>query len=153
VTNGIPLGCPLFLPVDTVNCVQTLKVGEASGSAEPGARIHCTTNGGSTWQRTYFEPSVPGKSAFNMMGIEFMTPVEAWACGGEQHPLSTYPLFLYTADAGQTWTKATPNTDLKGSICLGIDMISKGVGYAAVDTLLTQTAGVAKYSGDARCSL
>jgi hypothetical protein len=25
VTNGIPLGCPLFLPVDTVNCVQTLK--------------------------------------------------------------------------------------------------------------------------------
>jgi hypothetical protein len=26
VTNGIPLGCPLFLPVHTVNCVQTLKV-------------------------------------------------------------------------------------------------------------------------------
>jgi hypothetical protein len=26
VTNGIPLGCPLLLPVHTVNCVQTLKV-------------------------------------------------------------------------------------------------------------------------------
>jgi hypothetical protein len=26
VTNGIPLGSSLFLPVDTVNCVQTLKV-------------------------------------------------------------------------------------------------------------------------------
>jgi hypothetical protein len=26
VTNDIPLGCPLFLPVHTVNCVQTLKV-------------------------------------------------------------------------------------------------------------------------------
>jgi hypothetical protein len=25
VTNGIPLGCPLFLPFHTVNCVQTLK--------------------------------------------------------------------------------------------------------------------------------
>jgi hypothetical protein len=25
VSNGIPLGCPLFLPVHTVNCVQTLK--------------------------------------------------------------------------------------------------------------------------------
>jgi predicted RNA binding protein YcfA (HicA-like mRNA interferase family) len=25
VTNGIPLGRPLLLPVDTVNCVQTLK--------------------------------------------------------------------------------------------------------------------------------
>jgi hypothetical protein len=27
VTNGIPLRCPLFLPVHTVNCVKTLKVG------------------------------------------------------------------------------------------------------------------------------
>jgi hypothetical protein len=27
VTNGIPLGCPLLLPVDTVNFVQTLKSG------------------------------------------------------------------------------------------------------------------------------
>jgi hypothetical protein len=27
VTNGIPLGRPLFLPVHTVNCVQTLIVG------------------------------------------------------------------------------------------------------------------------------
>jgi hypothetical protein len=26
VTNGIPLGCPRFLPLHTVNCVQTLKV-------------------------------------------------------------------------------------------------------------------------------
>jgi hypothetical protein len=25
VTNGIPLGCPFFLPLHTVNCVQTLK--------------------------------------------------------------------------------------------------------------------------------
>jgi hypothetical protein len=25
VTNGIPLGCSLLLPVDTVKCVQTLK--------------------------------------------------------------------------------------------------------------------------------
>jgi hypothetical protein len=28
VTNGIPLGCLLMLPVDTVNCVQTLKAGQ-----------------------------------------------------------------------------------------------------------------------------
>jgi hypothetical protein len=25
VTNGIPLGCPIFLPVHPVNCIQTLK--------------------------------------------------------------------------------------------------------------------------------
>jgi hypothetical protein len=29
VTNGIPLGCSLILPVRTVNCVQTLKAGRA----------------------------------------------------------------------------------------------------------------------------
>jgi hypothetical protein len=32
--NSIPLGCPLFLPVHTVNCVQTLK---ASTSGHPMA--------------------------------------------------------------------------------------------------------------------
>ena len=43
VTNGIPLGCSLFLPVHTVNCIQTLKakvIGEAA--SEPprdGQRI------------------------------------------------------------------------------------------------------------------
>jgi hypothetical protein len=31
VANSIPLGCPLFLPVHTVNCVQTLKVEAAGG--------------------------------------------------------------------------------------------------------------------------
>jgi hypothetical protein len=28
-TNGIPLGCSLLLPVDTVDSVQTLKVGRS----------------------------------------------------------------------------------------------------------------------------
>jgi hypothetical protein len=29
VTNGIPLGSSLLLPVDTVNCIQTLKALDA----------------------------------------------------------------------------------------------------------------------------
>lgn len=132
-------------PSDPSHCCA---VGDASGSSSSGGRIHCTTNGGQSWQRTYFAPNVPGKSAFNMMGIEFMTSKEAWACGGEQHPLSTKPLFLYTNDAGQTWTKATPNADLAGGICLGLDMIDATTGYAAIDNVLKQQAGVAKFSGD-----
>jgi hypothetical protein len=32
VTNGIPLGCSLFLPVHTVNCVQTLKARKDLGA-------------------------------------------------------------------------------------------------------------------------
>jgi hypothetical protein len=34
VTNGIPLGSPLLLPVHTVICVQTLKDLAAYGSAQ-----------------------------------------------------------------------------------------------------------------------
>jgi hypothetical protein len=34
VTNGIPLGWPLFLPVHTVNCVQTLKVEELTSNED-----------------------------------------------------------------------------------------------------------------------
>jgi hypothetical protein len=33
VTNGIPLGCSLLLPVDTVNSVQTLKAAEVGMTA------------------------------------------------------------------------------------------------------------------------
>jgi hypothetical protein len=32
VTNGIPLWCPLFLPVHTVNSVQTLKARRSAAS-------------------------------------------------------------------------------------------------------------------------
>jgi hypothetical protein len=34
VTNGIPLGCLRFLPVDAVNCVQTLKVLGSQGKQQ-----------------------------------------------------------------------------------------------------------------------
>jgi hypothetical protein len=37
VTNGIPPGCPRFLPVHTVNSVQTLKA--TSGSGTEGAAL------------------------------------------------------------------------------------------------------------------
>jgi hypothetical protein len=35
VTNGIPLGCSLLLPVDAVNCVQTLKAYAAAVKLAP----------------------------------------------------------------------------------------------------------------------
>jgi hypothetical protein len=43
VTNGTPLGCPLLLPVGTVNCVQTLKAGVLSKSAAVCMRLHSPT--------------------------------------------------------------------------------------------------------------
>jgi hypothetical protein len=40
VTNAIPLGCPLFLPVHTANSVQTLKVQCAGAAAAPSGQQH-----------------------------------------------------------------------------------------------------------------
>jgi hypothetical protein len=40
VTNGIPLGCSLLLPVHTVNCVQTLKV-KLMQQSKTTTRNHC----------------------------------------------------------------------------------------------------------------
>jgi hypothetical protein len=45
VTNGIPLGSSLFIPVDTLNCVQTLKVGAIGMAASGGSAavsVHCS---------------------------------------------------------------------------------------------------------------
>jgi hypothetical protein len=39
MTNGIPLGCPLFLPVHTVNCVQILKVCSTRPPTRSQARV------------------------------------------------------------------------------------------------------------------
>jgi hypothetical protein len=39
VTNRIPLECSLFLPVDAVNCVQTLKVKNSEKVKGAGAAV------------------------------------------------------------------------------------------------------------------
>jgi hypothetical protein len=56
VTNGIPLGCSLLLPVGTVNCVATLKGVRPGGtapltmdSATPLMTSH-NTEGREAWQ-------------------------------------------------------------------------------------------------------
>ena len=40
VTNGIPLGCPRFLPVHTVNCVQTLKAKTGSSAVVEATKMY-----------------------------------------------------------------------------------------------------------------
>jgi hypothetical protein len=49
VTNGIPLGCPLILPVGTVNCVQPLKVSTKHGGLIAGVGVPDNPHG-STYQ-------------------------------------------------------------------------------------------------------
>jgi hypothetical protein len=55
VTNGIPLGCSLFLPVHTVNCVQTQKVRLAAESRQ-------------CWQWLWVKPCLPFRPRYGALG-------------------------------------------------------------------------------------
>jgi hypothetical protein len=48
VTNGIPLGSPLLLPVDTVNCVATRKAKSIGSSANPTSWVRWLVHGTSS---------------------------------------------------------------------------------------------------------
>eukprot|EP00039_Didymoeca_costata_P017967 m.331551 g.331551 ORF g.331551 m.331551 type:complete len:417 (-) comp16753_c0_seq1:51-1301(-) len=126
----------------TTNCCAAAEAGNESPAA--GAYIYCTFDG-STFQEVYSSPSVPGKESFSLMGLEFVSPSEAWACGTEFKQFGVHPLYVHTVDGGKTWTQVEANPDTRGYACLGLDMISPTVGYAAVDNVGRQQAGVAKF--------
>jgi hypothetical protein len=72
VTNGIPLGCPLFLPVDTVNSVQTLKDGSSQNF--------------STFERPHLVFNAEGVPTHTVHGA---SPV--WDQYGDHHPCEVCP--------------------------------------------------------------
>jgi len=119
-------------------------VGEASDTAESGARIHCTSDGGKTWTRTFWAPST-SKIHFSLIEIRFSSDTEAWAVGGEMTQFSPNAWFIHTTDGGKTWT--ADSTILRGYYALGVSMVNANIGYAAVDNLITQESGIAKYGG------
>ena len=52
--------------------------------------------------------------------------------------------FVETLDGGKTWNPLTHQ--IFGYYALGLDVVNDKLAYAAVDNLLTQTSGVAKYT-------
>jgi len=127
-------------PSDPKTCCA---VGEASGSADAGARIYCTYDGGESWNRTAYYPSTSSKG-YSLIDIRFASDTEAWAIGGELESVAPAAWFLHSTDNGKTWSfKQNP---ILGWYALALDMVSGSVGYAAVDNLITQSSGIAKYS-------
>jgi len=110
------------------------------------AHILCTTDG-ENWKETWTGTGTAGKQVYTMMGLEFVSGTEAWACGGTIG-VPVEPVFLHTLDGGATWTPSKPDRDLIGNVCLALDMLASadGVGYAAMDNVGRQQASVAKYS-------
>ena len=111
---------------------------ECGNGAAAGGYIVCTTDGGKSWKETWHEMSTPGKQSISLMGLEYSSPTEAWACGGIIKQFSMMPLFLHSTDAGATWEQVPGHPDTKNHICLGIDMLTPTDGYAALDDVTTQ---------------
>jgi photosystem II stability/assembly factor-like uncharacterized protein len=83
-------------------------VGEAdSDSPVPGARIHCTQDGGNTWTQTFFQAGT-SSSGYSLMEIRYATDNDVWAVGGELGEFSASAWFLYSGDGGSTWSHGVP---------------------------------------------
>ena len=55
-------------------------VGESDDGAAPGARIHCTFDGGKSWNRTFWAPATPSLG-FSLMDIAYASDTDVWAAG------------------------------------------------------------------------
>jgi len=111
-------------------------VGEADQGAEPGTRIHCTTDG-KTFTRTFYQAG----GQYSMLDISIVpgSTGEGWAVGGilTDSPEAT---FYHTTNFGASWTL---NSTISGSYAAAIDCVDAGHCWAPTLQPLFQTAGVA----------
>jgi len=119
-------------------------VGEGfQDSTVPGARIHCTMDGGSSWNQTYFMAGNSTKQ-FSLMEIRFTTNNDVWALGSELGEVMPTTWFLSSADGGKTWTKDP--TSLPGYSPLGLSFVDPTHAWAALDNVITQESAIAAYN-------
>lgn len=119
-------------------------VGEAdSDSPQSGARIHCTQDGGSTWNRTFYAPGTASEG-FSLMEIAYATDLDVWALGGELSSIFPSAWFLYSSDGGVTWSHGTP--PMQGYMSLGLSFPDAAHAWAALDNVLTQESAIAVYA-------
>jgi len=133
-------------PSDPTHCCA---VGEGfsqppNPSTEPGARIHCTRDGGQTWNRTYWAPET-ASGAFSLMEIRFANSTDVWVAGSK---IGNFPsaMWVHSSDGGKTWTTDTP-AHLLGTAAMSISMVSPSIGYSSLINSITQQSDIAKYGG------
>lgn len=116
-------------------------VGESADGPDAGARIYCTWDG-ETFNQTFNAPYTQSKG-YSLIDIRFANETFAWAVGGVLNVFAPNAWFVVTTDGGRTWDAETHT--LPGYYALGLDVVNEKVAYAAVDNLITQSSGVAKY--------
>lgn len=138
-------------PTDPKHCCA---VGEASDSPErvcqcsmrrshrpQGSRIYCTTDG-EKWERMVYYNGTSSEG-YSLMEIRFVSDKEIWAVGGTLTVVAPAGWFLHSLDGGKTWNHAAAT--LLGRIALSLSLVDNRTAYTAVDDVVTQTSGVAKY--------
>ncbi|EGD79233.1 hypothetical protein PTSG_09954 [Salpingoeca rosetta] len=125
-------------PSDPNHCCA---VGESADGADAGARIYCTFDG-QNFNRTFYAPYTQAKG-YSLIDFRFANETFGWAVGGTLNAIAPSAWFVVTNDGGRTWDAQTHT--IPGYYALGLDVVSEKVAYAAVDNLITQTSGVAKY--------
>jgi len=119
-------------------------VGEADNdSPAPGARVHCTQDGGSTWTRTFYAPG-NSTTGFSLIEIRFLSDKEGWAVGGVLNAIYPSSWFIKTLDGGQTWT-ADP-TVLPGYYAMGLSNVDDTHAWSSLLNPLTQESSIAEYN-------
>ena len=116
-------------------------VGESADGPAAGAYIYCTFDG-HNFNRTFAAPYTSSKG-FSLLDVRFANETFAWAVGGTLNAIAPSAWFVVSEDGGRTWD-AEKHT-IPGYYALGLDVVSDKIAYAAVDNLITQTSGVAKY--------
>jgi len=119
-------------------------VGEADNdSPVPGARIHCTTDGGATWTRNFYNAG-NSTTEFSLIEIRFTTDNDGWAVGGVLNAIFPSTWFLYTNDGGKTWNQDP--TILPGYYAMGLSVVDPTHAFSALLNPITQESSIAAYA-------
>ena len=146
---------------DCVTETHCCAVGESADLPDAGAYIYCTFDG-NTWVRTFniSQTKTTGKewsmaqrnhhclaqnfSAYSLLEIRFMNATLGWAVGGQLDVVEPKAWFVETKDGGKSWNPQAHV--LPGYYAMALNVVGTQVAYAAIDNVVTQTSGVAKWT-------
>lgn len=122
-----------FAGMDCTDENHCCAVGESDAGSAPGARIHCTWDGGKNWEQTAFYSG----PQYSLMDMRFISKTEGWAAGGDMQNFQGY--FLHTTDGGRTWQIET----VPGVYGNSIDFPDSTHGFATAFTVTDQSSVLA----------
>jgi hypothetical protein len=86
------------------------------------ASILCTFDGGANWNQTYYNNA----TGASLLDLRVVGTDGYWAVGGEESEVGSAAGFLYSADAGMTWTL---DTVISGQYATSVDVSCTALVY------------------------